>query len=90
MAKKDRERKKLAQARKRRGEGDDLFYSKTYRASLKPNDIIDVKIHEMDSDGIGIVRIGVLKIHVPGSKLGDNLKIEIQNIRGKSADANII
>ena len=77
MAKKDRDRKKFAQARKRRGEGDDLFYSKTYRSSLNINDIIDVKIHEMDSDGIGIVRIGMLKIHVPGSKLGDNLKIEI-------------
>ena len=44
----------------------------------------------MDSDGIGIVRVGMLKIRVPGSKLGDNLKIEIQDIRGKFADANII
>ena len=90
MAKKDRDRKKFAEARKRRGEGDDLFYSKTYRSSLKINYILDVKIHEMDSDGIGIVRVGMLKIRVPGSKLGDNLKIEIQDIRGKFADANII
>ena len=90
MTKKERDRKKMAQARKRRGEGDDLFYSKTYRTSLKTNDIIDVKIHEMNSDRIGIVRIGMLTINVPGSKLGDQLKIEIQNIRGKFADAIII
>lgn len=85
MAKGNRGRKERAEARRRRGYGDDLFYTQVQRYSVNPGDIIKVTVGETDAEGVGIVRIGLLTIRIPGSKIGEKVKIRVGKIRGRNA-----
>lgn len=88
--KKSREKKEMTEARRRRGFGDDLFYRNVQRFSVEKDSVLSVTVGELGHDGVGLVRIGLLSIMIPGSKIGEKLKIKIVGIRGRFADAEII
>ncbi len=90
MGKKNRQRKVKAEARRRKGFGDDLFYRQVKRFSVRVGDIMSVNVGELDPDGVGIVRIGALTVKIPGSKIGERLKVRIDEMKGSFAKAQVL
>ncbi len=90
MGKRNKQRKIKAEARRRRGFGDDILYRQVKRFSVRVGDTMTVNIGELDQEGIGIVRIGSLTVKIPGSKIGEKVKIRIDEMRGSSATAQVM
>jgi len=90
MARGNRERKMRAEARRRGGYGEDLFYTQVRRYSVNPGDIISVTVGETDAEGVGIVRIGSLTIRIPGSRIGKRVRIRVGEIRGRNAIGEVL
>lgn len=86
----NRQRKEMAKAHRRRGFGDDLFYRMVERHTVKVGDVLETDVFETDADGNGVVRIGKLMIKIPDYKIGSRVKLKIVEIRGRNAKAEII
>ncbi|MFQ5950790.1 MAG: TRAM domain-containing protein [Candidatus Geothermarchaeales archaeon] len=85
-----RSREKKEARRRRRGSGDDLFYDRSQRRGIRVGDVMTVKIGEVSRLGEGVVRLGGVMIRIPGSKMGDRVKIRIEAVQGRSAEATIL
>ena len=60
------------------------------RIPVELGEELDVDIKELSSKGDGMAKVQGLLIHVPDTKLGDHVKVKITQIRGKSANAEVI
>ena len=90
MARGKKARKERSEARRRRGFGDDLFYRQVRRHSVKVGDVVNATIGETDPEGMGVVRVGRLMISVPGSRIGEKVRIKIREIRRGSAVGELL
>jgi len=69
---------------------DDLMYKVAQRFPVEVGDIVRLKITEMTTDKVGIARIGLYRINIPGSRIGDEVKVKIVKVDEKEALAEII
>ena len=60
------------------------------RIPVELGEELEVDIKELSSKGDGMAKVQGLVIHVPDTKLGDHVKVKITQIRGKSANAEVI
>ena len=60
------------------------------RCPVELGEELEVDTKELSSKGEGMARVQGLVIHIPNTKPGDHVKIKITQIRGKSANAEII
>ena len=60
------------------------------RSPVELGEELEVDIKELSSKAEGIARVQGLVVHVPDAKLGDHVKVKITQIRGKSANAEVI
>ena len=57
----------------------------TLVAPVKTGEELDVTVTEMASKGDGVVKVKGFVIFVPGSKIGDSLKIRIMDVKPRFA-----
>ena len=60
------------------------------RSPVELGQELEVDIKELSSKAEGMDRVQGLVIHVPNAKPGDHVKVKITQIRGKSANAEVI
>ena len=60
------------------------------RIPVELGEELDVDIKELSSKRDGMAKVQGLLIHVPDTKPGDHVKVKITQIRGKSANAEVI
>ena len=66
---------------------DDLIYKMIQNLPVNKGDVVRVKITETTVDKIGVARIGLYKIRIPGSRLGEEVKAKIIKVSEKGAIA---
>jgi len=67
-----------------------MFSDKGTNAPVVAGQTYDVKIEDVAKKGDGIARIEGFVIFVPGSKVGDDLKIEVETVKRNFAIAKIV
>jgi predicted RNA-binding protein with TRAM domain len=67
-----------------------MFESKGSNAPVVEGQTYDVKIEDTAKKGDGIARIEGFVIFVPGSKVGDNVKILVETVKRNFAVAKIV
>ncbi len=60
------------------------------RSPVELGEELEVDIKELSSKGDGLARVQGLVVHVPGTTLGEHVKIRITQIRDKAANAEKI
>jgi len=80
-------RRKSVQKTRRLSFADDIFYKISEQLPVREGDVLRVRITEMTVDKRGIARIGLYKINIPGSKMGEEVKVRITKVYEKEAVA---
>lgn len=70
--------------------GNDYDRREGYNTPIKVGDEFDVKIEDLGRNGDGIARVEGFVIFVPGTAVGDEVKIKINATRPKFAFADKI
>ena len=69
--------------------GKRLFTEQVKNAPVSPGGVHDVTIEGIAREGDGIARIQGFVIFVPGTKVGDQVKIKIERVMRKFAIATL-
>lgn len=67
-----------------------MFSSNERPAPVEAGQQYDVKIEDVAKQGDGIARIKGFIIFVPGTKVGDEIKIEVQTVKRNFAVASVV
>ena len=67
-----------------------MFRSNDKVAPVSAGQQYDVKIEDIAKQGDGIARIQGFIIFVPGTKIGDQVKIEVQAVKRNFAVASVV
>ncbi len=67
-----------------------MFESKGSNAPVVAGQTYDVKIEDVAKKGDGIARIEGFIIFVPGTKVGDQVKIEVETVKRNFAVAKVV
>ena len=67
-----------------------MFRSNEKPAPVSAGQQYDVKIEDIARQGDGIARIQGFIIFVPGTKVGDEVKIEVQSVKRNFAVASVV
>jgi predicted RNA-binding protein with TRAM domain len=67
-----------------------MFESKGSNAPVVAGQTYDVKIEDVAKKGDGIARIEGFVIFVPGTKVGDQVKIEVETVKRNFAVAKVV
>jgi predicted RNA-binding protein with TRAM domain len=66
-----------------------MFRGNEKAAPVSAGQTYDVKIEDISRQGDGIARIQGFIIFVPGTKVGDEVKIEVQTVKRSFATATV-
>ena len=67
-----------------------LYYRFGKRLPVKEGEVIKVKVTETSVDNVGIARVGLFKINIPKSKMGEELKVMVRRVTDRGAIAEIV
>lgn len=67
-----------------------MFSNKETTAPVSAGQTYDVKIEDIARQGDGIARIQGFVIFVPGTKVGDEVKIEVQTVKRNFGIASVV
>lgn len=67
-----------------------MFESKGSNAPVEAGHTYDVKIEDVAKKGDGIARIEGFVIFVPGTKVGDDVKILVETVKRNFAVAKVV
>ena len=66
-----------------------MFKQETYDAPVTEGESYDVAIEDIAREGDGVARIDGFVIFVPGTKVGDNVKIKVEKVMRRFAIAAV-
>ncbi|MEA1870195.1 MAG: TRAM domain-containing protein [Euryarchaeota archaeon] len=66
-----------------------MFGGETYDAPVAEGTEYDVTIEDIAREGDGIARVQGFVIFVPGTKIGDNVKIKVDKVMRRFAIASV-
>jgi len=66
-----------------------LFKQETYDAPVTEGESYDVTIEDLAREGDGVARIDGFVIFVPGTKVGDSVKIKVEKVLRRFAIAAV-
>ena len=66
-----------------------MFKQETYDAPVTEGESYDVTIEDLAREGDGVARIDGFVIFVPGTKVGDNVKIKVEKVLRRFAIAAV-
>jgi predicted RNA-binding protein with TRAM domain len=66
-----------------------LFKQETYDAPVTEGESYDVTIEDLAREGDGVARIEGFVIFVPGTKVGDSVKIKVEKVMRRFAIAAV-
>jgi 23S rRNA (uracil1939-C5)-methyltransferase len=66
-----------------------LFRGESYDAPVAEGTEYDVTIEDIAREGDGIARVQGFVIFVPGTKIGDNVKIKVDKVMRRFAIASV-
>jgi len=66
-----------------------LFKQETYDAPVTEGESYDVTIEDLAREGDGVARIDGFVIFVPGTKVGDSVKIKVEKVMRRFAIAAV-
>ena len=67
-----------------------MFESKSSNAPVVEGQTYDVKIEDTAKKGDGIARIEGFVIFVPGTRVGDSVKIQVETVKRNFAVAKVV
>jgi predicted RNA-binding protein with TRAM domain len=67
-----------------------LFERNSYDAPVSADAEYDVTIEDIAREGDGIARLQGFVIFVPGTKVGDNVKIRVEKVMRRFAIASVV
>ena len=79
------ERKRVKEKQGRLSFVDDLLYKLAPKPPVKEGDVLKVKVTETTIDKVGVARIGLFKISIPNTNLGEEIKIRIKAVSEEEA-----
>ncbi len=66
-----------------------MFGKETYDAPVSEGTTYDVAIEDIAREGDGIARVQGFVVFVPGTKIGDNVKIKVDKVMRRFAIASV-
>ncbi|KAB3547970.1 MAG: TRAM domain-containing protein [ANME-2 cluster archaeon] len=66
-----------------------MFKQETYDAPVTEGESYDVTIEDLAREGDGVARIEGFVIFVPGTKVGDSVKIKVEKVMRRFAIAAV-
>ncbi|MEA1945297.1 MAG: TRAM domain-containing protein [Euryarchaeota archaeon] len=66
-----------------------MFERETYDAPVSEGAVYDVAIEDIAKEGDGIARVQGFVVFVPGTKIGDNVKIKVDKVMRRFAIASV-
>ncbi|MBA1343026.1 MAG: 23S rRNA (uracil(1939)-C(5))-methyltransferase RlmD [ANME-2 cluster archaeon] len=66
-----------------------MFKQETYDAPVTEGESYDVTIEDLAREGDGVARIDGFVIFVPGTKVGDSVKIKVEKVMRRFAIAAV-
>ena len=66
-----------------------MFKQETYDAPVTEGESYDVTIEDLAKEGDGVARIEGFVIFVPGTKVGDSVKIKVEKVMRRFAIAAV-
>ncbi|KAF5416752.1 MAG: 23S rRNA (uracil(1939)-C(5))-methyltransferase RlmD [Candidatus Methanogaster sp.] len=67
-----------------------MFSKETYDAPVTEGESYDVTIEDLAREGDGVARIEGFVIFVPGTKVGDSVKIKVEKVMRRFAIAAVV
>ena len=67
-----------------------MFKQETYDAPVTEGESYDVTIEDLAREGDGVARIEGFVIFVPGTKVGDSVKIKVEKVMRRFAIAAVV
>jgi len=90
QGKRSRRDAKRYEKRARLTHADDVVYRKYEKTPVSEGEVVEVRITETNTENVGIARIGLYKILVPGTRIGDVVKVRILETREREAVGEIL
>lgn len=86
MGRRDRKRQKRA----RLSFADSLVYRLSGRPPVSEGEILTVKITETTVNNVGVARVGLYRISVPNTRIGDQVRVKIIRVSEREAEGIVL